>query len=110
MPLLFCDGYLRLYVVETLFSNPVTFKNIWVAWVTDYAVKRWYLHNDPAGSQITTGYKFFFRLYHSYKPYMYFVMSFASPGESGPCIANIFTLTTNFLVCIFLKTVGCFLY
>lgn len=36
-------------------------------------------------------------------------MSFASLGESGPCIANIFTLITILLVCIFLKTMGWFL-
>lgn len=41
---------------------------------------------------------------------MSFGMSFASLGESRPCTANIFTLTTIFLVCIFLKAMGWVLF
>lgn len=66
-PMLFCDGYLRLWEVEALFSNPIPFEKVWVAGVTADTLKGWYLHNHPVETQITTGYEFFFHLSHSYK-------------------------------------------
>lgn len=97
-PMLFCDGYLMLWGVETLFSNPVPFKKISVAGVTDYTLKAWYLHNHPVGTQITTGYKIFFHLsLTSLKPILLCYLHLQVK-------VDIFTLTAIFLVCIFLKT------
>lgn len=88
-----CCGEWRPY-----FSNPVPFKKISVAGVTDYTLKAWYLHNHPVGTQITTGYKIFFHLsLTSLKPILLCYLHLQVK-------VDIFTLTAIFLVCIFLKT------
>lgn len=97
-PVLFCDGYLRLWGVKTLFSSPAPFKKKWVATVTDYTLKGWYLHNHPVRTRITPGYKFSFisPILTSLKPIWFWVLCLQVK-------VDIFTLT-SVLVCIFLKT------
>lgn len=98
-PMLFCDGYLRLGGVKALFSSPAPFKNNWVATVTDYTLKGWYLHSHPVWTQVTPGYRFSFicPILTSLKPiwlcYLHLQVK-----------VDIFTLTSVSLVCIFLKT------
>lgn len=98
-PMLFCDGCLRLWGLKTIFSNPAPFKKNWVATVTDYSLKGWYLHNHPVGTQITPGFKFSFispiltRLKPIWLRYLHLQLK-----------VDIFTLTSVFLVCMFLKT------